>query len=39
MEAVGILGFVLSVFGLVSFIKLRKLEEILKDKDILPKDY
>ncbi len=39
MEAVGILGFVLGVFGLVSFIKLRKLEEILKDKDILPKDY
>ena len=36
MEAFGILGF---VFGLVAFVRMKKLTKTLKEKGILEEDY
>ena len=39
MEALGMLGFVFGMMGLIAFVRLEKLTKTLKEKGILEKDY
>ena len=39
MEALGVLGFVFGMMGLIAFVRLEKLTKTLKEKGILKKDY
>ncbi|MDG1748692.1 MAG: hypothetical protein P8H89_03360 [Porticoccaceae bacterium] len=39
MEALGVLGFVFGMMGLIAFVRLEKLTKTLKEKGILEKDY
>jgi hypothetical protein len=39
MEALGVLGFVFGMMGLIAFVRLEKLTKTLKEKGVLEKDY
>jgi hypothetical protein len=39
MEALGVLGFVFGMIGLIAFVRLEKLTKTLKEKGVLEKDY
>ena len=39
MEALGVLGFVFGMMGIIAFVRLEKLTKTLKEKGILEKDY
>jgi hypothetical protein len=39
MEALGVLGFVFGMMGLIAFVRLEKLTKTLKEKGILEEDY
>lgn len=39
MEALGVIGFVFGLMGLVAYVRLEKLTKTLKEKGILDEDY
>ena len=39
MEALGVLGFVFGMMGLIAFVRLEKLTKTLKEKGILEQEY
>tara|TARA_B100001564_G_C20397795_1_gene559762 strand:- start:515 stop:643 length:129 start_codon:yes stop_codon:yes gene_type:complete len=39
MEALGVLGFVFGMMGLIAFVRLEKLTKTLKEKGILEENY
>jgi hypothetical protein len=39
MEALGTLGFIFGMMGIVAFVRVEKLIKTLKEKGVLEKDY
>ncbi len=39
MEAMGIIGFIFGMMGLIAFIRLEKLTKTLKEKGLLEENY